>query len=196
MSATTMPTLETPRLIVRPFVIEDLEACHQLLDLEAWQTSKTLEQRRTWLQWSMLNYEAMAELLQPAYGDRAVVLKSGGELVGSVGLVPSMSFFDRLPGFGGDADCNVMRPEAGMFWATRTAHLKKRYATEAAQALVDYAFDTMQLARLIATTDYDNLASQAVMRHLGMSIERNPRPDPPWFQVVGILQNPSSLLHA
>ena len=184
-----MPILETPRLIVRPFVIEDLEACHKLFDLEAWQTGKTLEHRRVWLQWSVLNYEAMAELLQPPYGDRAVVLKSSGELVDSVGLVPGMSLFDRLPSFGGDADCNVARPEVGLFWATRTAHLRNGYATEAAQALVDYAFGPMHLARLIATTDYDNLASQSVMGHLGMSIERNPRPDPPWFQVVGVLQN-------
>ncbi len=76
-----------------------------------------------------------------------------------------------------------------MFWATRTAYLRQGYATEAARALVDFAFGTMHLARLIATTDHDNLASQAVMRHLGMSIERNPRPDPPWFQVVGVLRN-------
>jgi hypothetical protein len=27
------------------------------------------------------------------------------------------------------------------------------------------------------------------MRHLGMAIEHNPRPDPPWFQVVGVLHN-------
>jgi RimJ/RimL family protein N-acetyltransferase len=189
MSATSMPVLETPRLIVRPFVMEDLEGCHKLFDLEAWQTGNTLEQRRTWLQWSVLNYEAVAELLQPAYGDRALVLKASGELVGSVGLVPGMSFFDRLASLGGNANCNVMRPEVGMFWATRTAHLRNGYATEAAQALVDYAFGTLHLARLIATTDDDNLASQAVMRHLGMSIERNPRPDPLWFQVVGVLQN-------
>jgi hypothetical protein len=25
------------------------------------------------------------------------------------------------------------------------------------------------------------------MRRLGMTIERNPRPDPPWFQTVGRL---------
>jgi hypothetical protein len=28
------------------------------------------------------------------------------------------------------------------------------------------------------------------MRRLGMRIDRNPYPDPPWFQVVGILENP------
>ena len=43
--------------------------------------------------------------------------------------------------------------------------------------------------RIIAETDYDNLGSMAVMRKLGMRIEKNPYSDPPWLQVVGILDN-------
>ena len=42
--------------------------------------------------------------------------------------------------------------------------------------------------RIVATTSYDNLASIAVMRKLSMRIERNPLPDPPWLQVVGMLE--------
>ncbi len=30
----------------------------------------------------------------------------------------------------------------------------------------------------------------AVMQRLGMTVQRNPDPGPPWFQVVGILENP------
>jgi hypothetical protein len=29
-----------------------------------------------------------------------------------------------------------------------------------------------------------------VMRKLGMRIERNPFPDPPWLQVVGFIEQP------
>jgi [ribosomal protein S5]-alanine N-acetyltransferase len=47
----------------------------------------------------------------------------------------------------------------------------------------------MGLRRVVATTTYDNEASMGVMRKLGMRIERNPFPDPPWLQVVGILEN-------
>ena len=43
------------------------------------------------------------------------------------------------------------------------------------------------LKRLVATTEYDNFASQAVMTKLGMRLERNPFPEPPWLQLVGIL---------
>ena len=80
--------------------------------------------------------------------------------------------------------------EVGLLWLIEPAHQGQGYASEAAQTLIDYAFGTMRLLRLIATTEYDNLASQAVMRKLGMTIERNPFPDPPWLQVVGILPNP------
>jgi RimJ/RimL family protein N-acetyltransferase len=186
-----MPVLETERLILRPFELEDLDACHQLLDIEAWQTGRSLGDREAWLRWSVLNYAALATLRQPPYGDRAVVLRSTGELVSSAGLVPGMMPFVRLPSFGGEAASNLTQPQVGMFWATRSAHLNRGYATEAARALVDYAFGVLNLSCILAWTDYDNIASQAVMRHLGMSIEHNPRPDPPWFQVVGVLQNTS-----
>ena len=52
-------------------------------------------------------------------------------------------------------------------------------------------FETMNLGRIIATTEFENTASMAVMGKLGMRIERNPAPDPPWLQVVGVLENPA-----
>jgi RimJ/RimL family protein N-acetyltransferase len=48
------------------------------------------------------------------------------------------------------------------------------------------------LLRIVATTHDDNDASIRVMRKLGMLIERNPYPDPPWLQVVGVLENPQA----
>jgi RimJ/RimL family protein N-acetyltransferase len=184
-----MPVLETDRLLVRPFQLSDLAVCHALLDHEAWQTGRSVNERGTWLQWTVLNYEALADLKQPPFGDRAVVLKSTGEIVGAVGLVSALMPFERLPSLGDHPQSNRMQSQVGMFWCTRSMYVRQGYATEAARALVDYAFDTLNLSCLLAWTGYDNLASQAVMRHLGMSIEHNPLPDPPWFQVVGVLQN-------
>ena len=66
------------------------------------------------------------------------------------------------------------------------------YATEAARALVDYAFQHLRLKRIIATTTYAKAASMGVMRKLGMHLERNPYPEPPWLQVVGVLENDAS----
>jgi hypothetical protein len=50
----------------------------------------------------------------------------------------------------------------------------------------------LRLRRIVATTEYDNAASIAVMRKLGFRIERNPGRAPFFLQVVGIVENPSS----
>jgi RimJ/RimL family protein N-acetyltransferase len=184
-----MPVLETERLLVRPFEPTDLDACHKLLNVEAWTRNHDLDWTRDFIDWSIRNDKWLAELDQPPYGDRAVVLKSTGEFVGSTGLVPSVGPFDLLPSFGGNESADRLRPEFGLYWATRTAHLRQGYALEAARALVNYAFTVLNLRSIVATTTYDNIASQAVMRRLGMSVERNPRPNPRWFQVVGVLHN-------
>jgi RimJ/RimL family protein N-acetyltransferase len=185
-----LPILETARLLVRPFVLDDLDACHQLFDVEAFQTGRTLDQRREWLDWSVRNQEALARLEQPPYGDRAVVLKATDQVIGAVGLVPSLGPFDRLPSFGGDAGAERFRPEVGLFWATRTGYRRQGYAAEAAKAVIDYGFAVLMLARIVATTEHDNVASQAVMRRLGMNVERNPLAEPQWFQAVGVLFAP------
>ena len=58
------------------------------------------------------------------------------------------------------------------------------------KALIDYGFRVWNLDRIIAQTSYDNGASMAVMRRAGMRIERNPNPEPEWFQVVGVIDHP------
>jgi RimJ/RimL family protein N-acetyltransferase len=54
-----------------------------------------------------------------------------------------------------------------------------------------YAFKSLRVERLVATTEHDNPASIAVMRKIGMAVETNPEPTPRWFQVVGMLFNPA-----
>ena len=81
-----MPPLQTERLLIRPFVRADLDAIHQLLDVElgegagdAAQLAQARAARAEWLAWSVLNYTALANLHQPPYGDRAIVLRASGE---------------------------------------------------------------------------------------------------------------------
>ena len=187
-----IPVLETERLRIRPFALDDLEACHQLFDVEARTEVQSLAERKRWLEWSVMNYEELVKLDQPPYGDRAVVLRSTGQLVGSVGLVPYLAPFELLPSFevpAGSAAARRSTPEVGLFWALSLEGRGHGYATEAARALIDYAFSALNLRRIIATTDHANVASIAVMRRVGMRIEKNPYPDPPWLQVVGVLEN-------
>lgn len=186
-----VPPLETARLIVRPFVMDDLPTIHAILSV-AFESRVTLDERREWLRWTMLAYDELAKLAQPPYGDRAIVLRQTSELIGSCGYVPLLDVFGQLPSFRtGDAlATNLTTTEFGMFWAIAPQHQRRGYATEAARAMLDHAFNVLRLRRISAKTEYENLASQSVMRKLGMRLERNPLPEPPWLQVVGVLDNP------
>ncbi len=188
---TTIPVLETERLIIRPFEMGDLHGAHAVLS-RAWdeppeERERRLADREQWLRWSVLNHGVLASLDQPAYGDRAVVLKEGEVLIGSVGLVPAMGPFRQIPGFPDADGSNLWFPEVGLYWAVDPTYQGRGYATEAARTLIDRTMEQFNLARIIATTEYSNAASIGVMRKVGMRIMRNPLPEPVWFQVVGIL---------
>jgi RimJ/RimL family protein N-acetyltransferase len=201
----TMPPLSTPRLIIRPFVMEDFDDAHTLLDVELEAAAlhvdkmQSLAERAEWLRWSVLNHVQLAKLYQPPYGDRAVQLKATGELIGACGYVPCLAPFEQIPYFGGSPNRGAgLRPapttyttEFGLFYAISPRYQGQGYATEAAKALVDYAFEHLHLKRVVAATDYDNLASMGVMKKLGMHIEQNPYPEPAWMQVVGVIENPT-----
>jgi ribosomal-protein-alanine N-acetyltransferase len=194
-----MPQLETSRLIIRPFVMDDLEPLYHLFDVELAQAdfgsekAASLRERADWLRWAVLNYEQLARLYQPPYGDRAIVLQATGRLIGACGFVPSFAPFGQLPSLaaaGAGGRGSLFTPEFGLFYAISPLSQRQGYAAEAARALIGYAFEQLHLQRIVATTTYDNAASICVMQKLGMTIERNPLPAPTWFQVVGILANP------
>lgn len=190
---THMPVLETRRLQIRPFLPQDLDTLHQLYKDIHWHNPQLSDEqnhseREIWLQWSVMNYMQLAQLRQPPYGDRAVVRKETNLLIGMCGLVPYVGPVGQLPYFGGHKNA-LCTAEVGLMWAISPSYQGQGYATEAAQALVEYAFTKLRLHHIIATTEYENLASQAVMRRLGMLVQRNPYSEPPWLQVVGILQN-------
>jgi RimJ/RimL family protein N-acetyltransferase len=182
-----IPPLETGRLIVRELTMDDLEAVERVLGQTTGGTA-LYEARERWLRWTVLGYEMFALLEQPPYGDRAIALKSTGELVGSAGIVPYIYDFSRFPSLNRPPDVRATA-EVGLYWAVAPAHQGQGYATEAARAIVDHLFSRLDLGRVIATTGVDNVASQAVMRKLGMTVEWTDRPGLPGIQVVGVLYN-------
>jgi len=187
-----LPTLKTDRLRIRPLTVNDLSACHQLYLDTRWADmgltdERNLQIRRSWLDWTIRNYTELDRLIQPPYGDRAVELRENDRLIGLVGLVPLLAPFAQLPTFGSQVDA-PFSAEVGLFWMISPAMQGRGLATEAARALISFAFDVLKVGRILAGTEYSNLASIAVMRKLGMRIERNPFPSPAWFQITGILQ--------
>ncbi len=156
-----VPPLETERLIIRPFTVDDLDDVHQLLDVDLHDANfgsegaTTRDERRKWLEWTVMNYEELAKLYQPPYGDRAVTLKSTGQVIGACGYVPSFGPFGQLPAFrsatANDDTERLFTPEFGLFYAFSPAFQRQGYATEAAKALIDYGFRQLNLRRIVAT---------------------------------------------
>ncbi len=188
-----MPALKTKRLIIRPVQTDDSEAIYQHLQAIGWLDGDKTEAEQYdaaihYAKWLSLNHVALARLYQPPYGDRAIVLRQTDELIGMCGLVPYISDFTVFPSFGGIDKGGLAQAEVGLMWAISPPYWRQGYGSEAAQALIDYAFNEMKLHRIIATTEHDNIASQAVMRKMGMRLEINPFPKPPWHQVLGLLE--------
>jgi predicted N-acetyltransferase YhbS len=186
-----MPVLETPRLLIRALQPRDHDACQALYRAIGWfdpslPDGEALERRRSWFEWAIANSRELARLYQPPLGDRAIIERKTGDLIGLVGYVPAIEPYAQLPSFG-----RVERArntfELGLFWAVRPEHQRRGVASEAARAMVDNAFERLRLKRIVATTENANVASIAVMRRIGMIVERNPFPDPPHFQTLGWL---------
>jgi RimJ/RimL family protein N-acetyltransferase len=191
----SIETVETARLIIRPLRMEDLESCHRLSVDVGWADAAlsdddNRERKRTWLDWTIAGYREFGRLHQPVYGERAIETKADGSFIGMIGFVPSMVAMGQLTGFG-ERQGAPQQPEPGLFWAVSPAAQSCGYASEAAAAFMAAIMAQYGMARMVATTEHDNARSIAVMRRIGMRIERNPYPHPPYLQVVGVYETPS-----
>jgi [ribosomal protein S5]-alanine N-acetyltransferase len=150
--------LTTARLHLRPFTPSDQLAIHAVYaDPEVMRyvghgahrtMSETASALRTY-----------GDVLQRrGYSFLAVVERSGGALVGDGGLHP-------LAGLGPDVELGYTLARSA--WG-------RGYATELGRALVDYAFETMGVPRVVAQVEPANTASRRVLEKLGMS-ERETR---------------------
>jgi [ribosomal protein S5]-alanine N-acetyltransferase len=181
-----IPTLETERLIIHELTMDDLEAIHNVLN-KSFGWDVPLPERQRWLQWTVLGYEMFAMLGQPHYGERAIVLKETGTLIGAVGIVPYLDTFNKVTAFERSPNFPATA-EVGLFWAIDPAYQRKGYAPEAARVVIEYLFDREKIGRIIATTGYDNLPSQKVMGKLGMKVQRLDESQPPDQFVVGVIE--------
>jgi [ribosomal protein S5]-alanine N-acetyltransferase len=184
-----LPVLTTERLTIRPATPDDAPAWQSLM-AGAFQSDATLEETRETLIWASANYRELARMHQPPYGDYAVMLNETGELIGSVGIVPSAIPWGVFEHGLEESRRNLLTPEFGLFWAVHPDHWGKGYAGEAAQPVINFMFNEFDAKRMVATTEFTNLASQRVMEKLGMRLMKNPYPHPFWFQVVGIVDHP------
>ena len=148
--------LETPRLILREYTEDDTPAVlayqrdPRYLRYYPWE-QRTLEdtQRfvRTFIDWQSESPRRRFQL--------AVLLRESGALIGSCGV-------RRKPDDDTEADIGFeLSPEQ---WG-------RGYATEAATAMMDFAFGELGLRRLSSWCIAENAASARVLEKIGMSLE-------------------------
>ena len=152
------PTLVTERLILRPLSLDDLD------DLAALHAEESFWHYPFGRGWSRDETESFLERTIERYSDpgiavSAVVIADTGELTGWAGLsIPSF-----LP---------EILPAVEVGWRLGERYRGHGLATEAGQAWVRYGFEELGLSAIVSIYEPDNVASGAVMRRLGFTLER------------------------
>lgn len=150
--------LETPRLIIRPWKASDLEPFSELnADPEVmcyFPTPLSKDESNS------LADRIQLIISENGWGFWAVELKQNQQFIGFTGLHHQPEQFDFSP-------CT----EIGWRYAKQFWH--QGYATEAAQACLDFAFQQLDLNEVVAFTATQNTASEKVMQRLGMCYVKN-----------------------
>jgi len=149
-----MLRLETQRLILREMRPADVESLHRLFSdpllMRFWPVFTRVETEQ-WVEANRRRYT------QDGFGLWAVTLKDRDEAIGDCGIVRH-----EVEG----------RMETGIGWHLLREHWRHGFATEAAAASRDYAFDCLGVQRLVASIHPDNLASCRVAERIGMTLLR------------------------
>lgn len=157
-----MIILETNRLILRRQVIEDLDDlwalyCDPAITKHIPDAPQTYEEAREELNWHKDGHPKHPEL-----GLWATIYKETGLFIGRCGLLP-WTIDDR-------EEVEVAYTIAQNYWG-------QGLATEAALAIVQYAFEKLKLSRLVCMIEPENEASMHVARHIGMTFEKRMEDD-------------------
>jgi RimJ/RimL family protein N-acetyltransferase len=152
----TMPWPEpTERLVFRVMTENDLEPMAELLGdpevMAFYAHPKDRAEALEWIHWNQRLYH------EHGFGLWVLELRETGEFVGDCGLTPQ------------EVD-GVTEIEVG--YHVRRALQRQGYATEAAAATRDFARNELGLSRLIAIIHPDNIASQRVAEHIGLTLEK------------------------
>lgn len=143
--------LATKRLILRPFTLEDIDAVQNYSSKESvtrfmtWGPNTYEETKRFVHMVIRRNNEIPREVF-----DFIVTLKDG-TVIGACGL-----YFDEKP----------KPPTLG--WVFDEPYWNNGYGTEAAAALLSFAFNSLKVKSVLATCDDENIGSARIMEKIGM----------------------------
>jgi ribosomal-protein-alanine N-acetyltransferase len=149
-----MTTLRTERLVLRPL---------QAVDAEAYAAMRYHPQVAEWLPVEDAGSIAAARHAIARFADfwRERGYAPWGVFAG-----------DRLIGHGGLNFLQVFGATE-VLWALHPDFWHRGYATEMARAALAFGFETLNLPLIFAITKPDNLASQAVMKRIGLGYRKD-----------------------
>jgi RimJ/RimL family protein N-acetyltransferase len=150
-----IPTLTTPRLVLRPFVSDDVEELAPIHAEESFwwyplRAGMSKVETAGFLERVMARYES------DGFGIEALLDRDSGAMIGWAGLAVPHFLPEILPAV-----------EVG--WRLATAWRGRGLATEAGAAAVEFGFTTGGLDRIVSIYEPENVASGRVMEHLGFT---------------------------
>lgn len=151
-----MNILETERLILRQFSLDDADFILKLLNEPSFIQNigdrgvRNLEDAR-----SYITRVPIASYEQNGFGLYLVELKESDEPIGMCGLIKRAELEDVDIGY-------AFLPK---YWS-------KGYAVESAMAVKEYAREVIGLKRLVAITDPENHGSIRVLEKIGLKFEK------------------------
>lgn len=149
--------LETKRLVLRHQVIEDLDdlwALYQNPNITKYipDAPRSRAEAKEELEWHMHGHPKHPEL-----GLWATIHKVSGKFIGRCGLLPWE--------IDGVHEVEVGYTIAQEYW-------RQGLGSEAAEAILKYGFEKLNLSRLICMIEPENIGSQKVAEKIGMSLEK------------------------
>ncbi len=152
-----MKILETHRLILRHQELSDLDSLFALYcDPEVRKyipdAPRSYQETREELEWYLRGHPKRPEL-----GLWATIHKATGKFIGRCGLLPWT--------IDGQDEVEVAYLISKAYWG-------QGLGTEAAQAILDYGFEKLNLPRLVCLVEQDNIASIKVAEKIGMTFEK------------------------
>jgi RimJ/RimL family protein N-acetyltransferase len=157
MPGPQLKVLETKRLILRRLILDDLDALFALYsdqEIRRYFPEGTLtyEETKEELEWFLNGHPA-----HPQLGLWATIYKETNQFIGRCGLLPWTI---------------EQRPEVEVAYLLAKEYWGQGLGTEAAQAILEYGFEQLQLSRLICMIDPENQASIKVASKIGMTFEK------------------------
>jgi [ribosomal protein S5]-alanine N-acetyltransferase len=150
-----LPTLHTERLILRPFILDDAPAVKILAGERKIADTTSLiphpYQLEDAVNWIMTHSDSFEKRREVVF---AITLRESGELVGAIGL---------------GIDRHNQLAEMG-YWVG-VPYWNNGYCTEAARAVLSYAFEKLELNRVEARHMTRNPSSGRIMEKIGMQLE-------------------------